>query len=220
MYKRQPSDREAVYRFRYDEYIVTYGRHSSAADHEQKTLTEDHDDRTILLMIKDHLRGDIIGTVSILPSRFPSNITDYLQLSNYPVLGDLSTTDNKHIHYVSRLLVRKDQSSLKLASLLIEKAFIISVSMGCLIAFIHAAKRAGKMFERYGFIFYGDPFSYEGMPQLQYPLFVDTTCLGYFNSINSPFSKHIRNSTFESAPVRHKFSCFTDKYLNFNSEYL
>ncbi|MFT7667587.1 MAG: hypothetical protein ACI8X5_000266 [Planctomycetota bacterium] len=140
-----PSERQAVYEFRYRIYVGLEGRTQINADHQRRQVREPLDDHGMVFAAFD--RGRVIGTLR-------SNLLADGPLGNYDSLyglDQLSAQERQQISITTKLMVEPDRRGGACAMRLSQLTFRLGLERGVQMDFIDSRDHTLPFFDRLGY---------------------------------------------------------------------
>ena len=146
-------DRERIFRFRYDVYVIEMGKNPAEADHQKKIIRDELDDDAHLLYAEDE--GHIIGTVRLnyrTEKKFPAVWEQIYAIEKFaPSFGE-------HISMTSRMMVAKDYRGSSVPAALVGAVYSTGREMGSKFDFCNCAPSLLEFYEQIGFRRFTDGF--------------------------------------------------------------
>ena len=146
------TERQRIYRFRYNIYIEEMGKPMPDADHERRMLHDEYDPRSIHLYAERD--GEIAGALRLIWGRdgLPPVFVDWYGLEMF---REFSPTE---ISFTGRLMAAKQYRSSLLGVSLAQEIYRIARESGLAFDFIHTTQPLVGYFERLGYRRYKSDF--------------------------------------------------------------
>ena len=185
-------DRERIFRFRYDVYVIEMGKSPVEADHQKKIIRDELDNDAHLLYAEDE--GQIVGTVRLncrSKKKFPYVWEQRYDIEKFaPLFGD-------HISMTSRMMVAKDYRGSSVPAALVGAVYSAGRDMGSKFDFCNCAPSLLEFYEQIGFRRFTDGFMDEDNGY-HVPLVMLVRDTQYLRQVRSPLYRVARN--FEHEP--------------------
>ena len=185
-------DRERIFRFRYDVYVIEMGKSPVEADHQKKIIRDELDNDAHLLYAEDE--GQIVGTVRLncrSKKKFPDVWEQRYDIEKFaPLFGD-------HISMTSRMMVAKDYRGSSVPAALVGAVYSAGRDMGSKFDFCNCAPSLLEFYEQIGFRRFTDGFMDEDNGY-HVPLVMLVRDTQYLRQVRSPLYRVARN--FEHEP--------------------
>ena len=189
---RSDEDRERIFRFRYDVYVIEMGKSPAEADHQKKIIRDELDEDAHLLYAEDE--GQIVGTVRLncrSKKKFPDVWEQRYDIEKFaPSFGD-------HISMTSRMMVAKDYRGSSVPAALVGAVYSAGREMGSKFDFCNCAPSLLEFYEQIGFRRFTDGFVDEDNGY-HVPLVMVVRDTQYLRQVRSPLYRVARN--FEHEP--------------------
>lgn len=189
---RSDEDRERIFRFRYDVYVIEMGKSPAEADHQKKIIRDELDEDAHLLYAEDE--GQIVGTVRLncrSKKKFPDVWEQRYDIEKFaPSFGD-------HISMTSRMMVAKDYRGSSVPAALVGAVYSAGREMGSKFDFCNCAPSLLEFYEQIGFRRFTDGFVDEDNGY-HVPLVMVVRDTQYLRQVRSPLYRVARN--FEQEP--------------------
>ena len=189
---RRDEDRERIFRFRYDVYVIEMGKSPAEADHQKKIIRDELDEDAHLLYAEDE--GQIVGTVRLncrSKKKFPDVWEQRYDIEKFaPSFGD-------HISMTSRMMVAKDYRGSSVPAALVGAVYSAGREMGSKFDFCNCAPSLLEFYEQIGFRRFTDGFVDEDNGY-HVPLVMVVRDTQYLRQVRSPLYRVARN--FEHEP--------------------
>lgn len=143
---------QRIYRFRYGIYIEEMGKPIFQADHAQRQLRDELDDRATQLYVER--AGEVVGTVRIIwgSNGIPSAYREWYGLHYFDAFPSAA------ISFTGRMMVARKHRNSSLAASLAREAYRRGCERGISFDFIHTTSPLVPFFERLGHRRYDDDF--------------------------------------------------------------
>jgi predicted GNAT family N-acyltransferase len=193
---------EKLYKLRYRIYIEELKKALPWADHEQKRLTDPYDVNAAHFMVSQP-GGEAVGCARVhIGSTIPKELIAAMQLP------EVVERELHRCAYVSKLMVERSLRGSGASLLLMTKMLEYGVARGAQYAVFHCNPRLCRLYERYGFQKFGQPFemAHVGTQVCMINLFGDAD---HFTNVRSPlaeFVKRFRLSEERIEALRQMFS--------------
>ncbi len=185
-------DRERIFRFRYDVYVIEMGKSPAEADHQKKIIRDELDNDAHLLYAEDE--GQIVGTVRLncrSKKKFPDVWEQRYDIEKFaPLFGG-------HISMTSRMMVAKDYRGSSVPAALVGAVYSAGREMGSKFDFCNCAPSLLEFYEQIGFRRFTDGFMDEDNGY-HVPLVMLVRDTQYLRQVRSPLYRVARN--FEHDP--------------------
>lgn len=189
---RSDEDRERIFRFRYDVYVIEMGKSPAEADHQKKIIRDELDEDAHLLYAEDE--GQIVGTVRLncrSKKKFPDVWEQRYDIEKFaPSFGD-------HISMTSRMMVARDYRGSSVPAALVGAVYSAGREMGSKFDFCNCAPSLLEFYEQIGFRRFTDGFVDEDNGY-HVPLVMVVRDTQYLRQVRSPLYRVARN--FEHEP--------------------
>ena len=185
-------DRERIFRFRYDVYVIEMGKSPVEADHQKKIIRDELDEDAHLLYAEDE--GQIVGTVRLncrSKKKFPDVWEQRYDIEKF------ASSFGDHISMTSRMMVAKDYRGSSVPAALVGAVYSAGREMGSKFDFCNCAPSLLEFYEQIGFRRFTDGFMDEDNGY-HVPLVMLVRDTQYLRQVRSPLYRVARN--FEHEP--------------------
>ena len=180
-YAETESEREAVYRLRYEIYNREMNLESPAVDHDRRVLTDANDDTARILYAT--VDGELAGTLRIHwggDAPFPDEFEETYQFDHFrPVVAD------EEMVVFSRLMVRKEHRGSMVPVEFFAHIARFSIAQGARLTFCDCQPHLLNLYTMIGYRTYATTYN-DIMMGLLVPLVVVVEDLAHFRAIGSP----------------------------------
>jgi GNAT superfamily N-acetyltransferase len=209
-------EREAIYRHRYDIYILELGKSHIPADHNRRMLADEADGSADLLYAI--LDGVVIGSTRM--QRGASMLFSAVNKEMYQTVAISKALDPEKIVIVDRLMVRPEHRRSRVTTELMNNTYVCMLNKGIKLALINTEEKYLHLYLRFGFRVYGDPlYTALGEPRYRMALFLCDS--RHLAKVNSPFLNYLPAAMDDQgahfAAVRRLFGpCFVKCFRGFD----
>ena len=179
-------ERQAIYRFRYKVYIEEMQKRHVPADHDNKLLSDDADDYTLLYYA--HINNEIAATVRSQRGTegvFTREGKDFFGMDEFELHFDY-----RSLSIVDRLIVDDPYRHGLLAHQMMLRTYTDGLEAGTKLCFIACDDQLLPMYLRYGFRIYGEP-AVLPTGELRHRLLLFLRDWEHLQRVRSPFLPHL-----------------------------
>jgi len=179
------SDMEKIYALRYQVYIEELKKPIPWADHERKHL-RDSDDVYATHFVVSRFGGKAVGCARLhMGASIPTYFVDAMQI------GHVVGRDTESCGYVSKLMVDRSLRGKGASLLMMMKMIEYGAARGGEYAVFHCNPKLCRLYERYGFRRFGQPFDmlHVGQQVSMVNIFGD---VNHFVKVRSPLADFVR----------------------------
>lgn len=177
-----PTEREAVWRFRYEVYVRELGKTVAAADDEKGWIRDPDEDEPHAVLLYTGSPADVTGTLRVdtwLAGTVPRRVAQ-----RYGFHGSKRLLEQPAAE-ASRLMVRRQLRGQLIVPALARRAFAHAVERGVRLSYAYCAPGLLAGYRRLGYRPYG-PDLIDTPDGLRVPLVMVTDDVAHFRSVESP----------------------------------
>jgi predicted GNAT family N-acyltransferase len=210
------AEKEAIYRLRYDIYVLELGKSQFSSDHEKKMLSDEADHYAALFYMESG--KSVIGSnriqlgADMLRSDYNKEVykTDLIARSVEP----------EKIAIVDRLMVRPENRRSRVTHDLMLNTYLFALGKGVKLGLITTEEKYLQMYLRYGFRVYDQP-AFLPSCEKRYKMVLSLCDRGHLTRVNSPFLNYLPevmddNGSYVAAVKRTVGPCFVKCFKSFN----
>jgi hypothetical protein len=181
-----PSDRERVYRFRYDIYVMEMKRAQKYADHAARTIREPFDETGHIFLAEDE-EERVVGTVRNNFAR-DTDLGAYRELYSMAILG---AEHQPMISICTKLMLSPEHRRGTLAHRLCTSVYTFALTRNILFDFIDCNPHLEDYFQRLGYRKYQERIHHPEYGDVL-PLVLALTDLAHLEEVGSPWARLLR----------------------------
>lgn len=210
-------EREAIYRHRYDIYIVELGKTHIPADHQRRLLTDDADPCADLLYA--NANGIVIASARMQIGA--STLFSAVNNEIYETGAFAKALTPEKMAIVDRLMVRPEYRRSRVTTELMINTYLFGLDRGIKLCLINTEVKYLHLYLRFGFRMYGDPF-YTALGGCRYRMALFLCDRRHLAKVNSPLLNYLPAAEDDHgahfAEVRRQFgSCFVKCFRGFDN---